>query len=146
VVDCEVANALEEALIRSLSLREIVDHIGNLNGIVYVNAPVDVTRRTTLAGGFFHRIVTAGETRMLWIALAHESRYSDHSMGMLGHELLHALEVLESPARTEADVDALYRRIGDAHGAGIVETDAALAMGHQVERELTAARRIEKKP
>jgi hypothetical protein len=141
-MDCDLATAVEDAIGRSASLRDLVERIGALKGIVYVTAPVHVSRKSTLAGGFFHRIVSAGETRMLWIALAHESRYSDHSMGILGHELRHALEVLESTeTRTEADVDALYNRIGYARSGGIVETDAALAMGQQIERELEAARR-----
>jgi hypothetical protein len=142
VVDCQVATAFERALERSPSLRTLVDRIGELKGIVYVTAPVNVTAKTTLTGGLFHQVVSAGETRILRIALAHESRYSDHSMAILGHELRHALEVLETPdARTEADVDALYGRIGYVRGGGIVETDPAVAMGHQVEQELIAARR-----
>jgi hypothetical protein len=145
VLDCEVANAVSDAIGRSSSLQSMVARIGELKGIVYVTAPVDVTRKTTLAGGFFHRIVSVGETRLLWIALAHESRYSDHSMAILGHELRHVLEVLESrETRTEADVDALYGRIGHVTGAGIVETDAAFTMGRQVERELALSRHAAK--
>lgn len=55
------------------------------------------------------------------------------------------LPSLPPDARTEAAVDALYTRIGYVRGGGTVETEAALAMGHQVEKELTAARRGTKK-
>jgi hypothetical protein len=136
IVDCQLATAFEQALGRSASLRMLVDRIGVLKGIVYVTVPVNVTAKTTLLGGFFHQVTSAGDTHILRIALAHEPRYSDQSMAILGHELRHALEVLETPdARTEADVDALYGRIGYVRSSGIVETDAAVAMEHQVEKE-----------
>src|SRR5689334_6097678 len=75
--DCEVATAFERAIERSASLRMLVDRIGELKGIVYVTTPVNVTAKATLLGGFFHQVVSAGDTRILRIAVAHEPRYSD---------------------------------------------------------------------
>jgi len=60
----------------------------------------------------------------------------------LGHELRHAVEIAAMPEiRCEATLAAAYRRVGiDAGRDGFFETDAAVAAGRAVARELAQAR------
>jgi len=105
-----------------------------------------VTRQGQVAAGLSHGVVCAADTRILRVAIAREYEYGDRAVTTLAHEFRHVLEVLESPqARTEADVDRLFERIGYVRAAGIVETDAALAMGRIVEGELKMSSKSEVK-
>ena len=65
----------------------------------------------------------------------------DRSLITLGHELQHAIEVLEAnDVTTEAAVDRLFERIGIRVSAGVMETHAALDVERAVARELSASR------
>ena len=60
-------------------------------------------------------------------------------LALIGHELRHALEVLEHPEITDvATMDALYRTIGTPETGGLkgYETSAARAAGDKVLSEL----------
>jgi hypothetical protein len=66
---------------------------------------------------------------------------NDAAIAIGGHELRHALEVLEmSDATTESQVDALYTRIGWRTSGHTVETQAALAAGNGIAKELRTSR------
>ena len=65
----------------------------------------------------------------------------DRSLITLGHELQHAIEVLEaSGATTEAGVDRLFERIWVRVGASVMETTSAVSVQRAVARELSANR------
>ena len=70
-------------------------------------------------------------------------RAPPEQMSWLGHELQHAVEVAGAPAvRSEADLVTLMQRIGRSRGQGrLFETDAAVACGRQVAREVAAGLR-----
>jgi hypothetical protein len=123
-----------------MSLRSLVRRLGELHGIVYVSTPASLSGKSRLVGGLSHAIAAAGETRILHVTLVRELDYRDRAIATLAHEFTHALEVLESPdTRTEADVDTLYDRIGYVLARGVVETNAARAMGRVVAAELRAS-------
>jgi len=66
----------------------------------------------------------------------------DNAIAIVGHELRHALEVLElSTACSEGEVDALFERLGWHAGVRAVETQAARDAGETIERELRAAKK-----
>ena len=68
-------------------------------------------------------------------------KVDDSRVAIVGHELRHALEVLElSSARSEAEVEALYDHLGWRTSAHTVETQEALDAGTAISRELRAAR------
>ena len=54
----------------------------------------------------------------------------------MGHELRHALEVIEqSTVRDNGSMFFLYKRIG-THMAGTIETRAAMTAGRKIRKEL----------
>jgi hypothetical protein len=111
-----------------------VRRIEELRGFVFVTSRV--TLPATTEGVLLHRIqLTPDGSRCLWI-LVKLDRLSVHRVGVLGHELQHALEVLESPdVRSSDDIERLFRRHRAINGQ-ILETDAALAAGDRVVSEL----------
>ena len=73
-----------------------------------------------------------------------DGKRDDNAIATVGHELRHALEVLEtSKAITEAEVDALFDRIGWQTSAHTVETQAALDAGNAIARELLASKKTQ---
>jgi hypothetical protein len=112
VLDCEVARLLEDGLTRSPSLAGLVERVGELKGLVFIRL-IDQTHVASAAGGLLHDVATAGDRCLLHIVLVRDYAYGDRTIATLGHELQHAVEVLEHPeARSEAAVDRLYRQIG----------------------------------
>jgi len=119
----------------------VIDRVGELNGIVYIKDAyyVDPRTRRALSGALSHAITMAGTHRVLHVTVAPES--GDRSLITLGHELQHAIEVLEAnDATTEAAVDRLFERIGVRVGASVMETTSAVAVQRAVARELSANR------
>ena len=138
---CRTAARMIVGMARSATLRRVIDRIGELNGIVYIKDAYYVDPRTgrALSGALSHEITTAGTHRVLHMTVAPES--GDRSLITLGHELQHAIEVLEaSDATTEAGVDRLFERIGVRVGASVMETTSAVAVQRAVARELSANR------
>jgi len=60
----------------------------------------------------------------------------DETIVTLAHELQHCVEVLESHATTEAEIDALFQRIGTPVAPGTTETAAAIQFARTVRLEL----------
>jgi hypothetical protein len=136
-LSCPTATRIAQAMIRSATLRGLIDRIGQLQGIVYVEDGhhVNPQTRRVLAGALLHHVTIAGRHRVLRIKIADGSR--DRPIATLAHELQHAIEVLEDPdATTGADIEALFRRIGVTSGADVMETHAAVEAGRTVAREL----------
>lgn len=140
VADCGLAKAIASGLERSETLRKEVDRVGHLKGIVYLESRYFVQPRTraVLSGALLHTVSQAGSRRILRVIVAPES--GDRPILVVAHELQHAIEVLESDAMTEADIDQLFERIGTPAATGIVETQAALDVERTVGRELKLMR------
>jgi hypothetical protein len=130
-------------MMRSATLRRVIDRVGDLNGIVYTEDRYYVNGQTrrVLSGALSHQITKAGTYRILHVMVAPES--GDRRLLTMAHELQHAIEVLEAPGvATEAAVDDLFERIGTHTSAGVVETEAAFAIERAVARELLASREL----
>ena len=142
IIDCRLAAAVERSLERSATLREVVRRVGALQGRVYIRTVVSVMPGgpRSLLGGLSHDVVTCGPYRLLHVTVRHG--YDDKAVATIGHELQHAVEVLEHPeAGTQFEVDGLFLRIGEQVAARVVETRRALAVEAMVFRELRRAKR-----
>jgi len=118
-LDCRVATIVAAGLARSEIFSDLVGRIGRLNGIVYV---------------------MPGRVFMVHARLAFE-RWTDASHDLARFPAFqHAIEVLSSTASTEAEIDALFERIGIPVGHGVTETNAAITVQRTIGRELSALR------
>src|SRR3982751_6755287 len=139
VFDCRLAAAVASAADRSAMLKDLLERVERADGLVFIMNPPLVGPATRLLGGLSHTVTTAGRYRVLRSFIP--ATTNERTIATVGHELTHALEVLEmSPARTEAEVDALFERIGWRTAARVVETQAALDAGDAIARELSARR------
>jgi hypothetical protein len=140
VMDCRLAASLADGLTRSATLRQLVDGIAALNGIVYVVVEPTPAVNKTLLGGLSHRVAVSGSVRVLRITVRQDR--GDAAVATVAHELRHATELLEEPAaRTDATVDVLFARIGVELRPGVFETNAAIVTERAVFRELHESRR-----
>ena len=139
IIDCQLRTAVERAAGRSPTLSDLLQRAQRTDGFVYITPPPPAGTGERLSGGLSHAVSVAGSHRILRIFVSGQP--DDKSMAVVGHELRHALEVLEqSTAASEAEVDALFDRIGWRISERIVETQAALDAGDAVERELRASK------
>jgi hypothetical protein len=139
-VGCDMSKALATGMAHSPAFRGLVARIDRLGGIVYLlpGPVVQPEARRVLTGALLHRVSRSGSRRVLWIKVLPES--GDRVVITLAHELQHAVELLESDATTEAEIDALFDRIGTRTGAWTSETLAATDVERIVRRELLASR------
>jgi len=139
---CQTVTMVADGMRRSPTLRQVIDRVGQLKGIVFIEDRYYVNGKTrrVLSGALSHNITRAGAYRLVHVMVAPES--GDRRLLTMAHELQHAIEVLEAPeVATEAAVDELFERIGTPTSAGIVETEAALDVERAVGRELVANRK-----
>ena len=123
---------IAEAVQRSPTLRRLVEAIGATNGIVYVEQGEcghSVRACLTLT------ITPTAEYRFLRVLV--DARQPDWQvMSSIGHELQHALEVLENISLTSAEAIFLfYAREGMTMGESF-ETPAAVRIGNAVRNEV----------
>jgi hypothetical protein len=139
ILDCRLADAVAAATPRSATLRDIVERVQRSDGLVFVSQSDGIGMVRHAAGGLSHQITRAGHYRVLKIFVS--TSVDDSAIATVGHELRHALEVLElSTASSEAEVDALFDRLGWHAGVRAVETQAARDAGDTIQRELRAAK------
>jgi hypothetical protein len=134
--DTRMARLLEQALSRSARVRALAAQLDAGDVIVYLM--LDPRLDSGLAG----RLTLLGRSplfRFVRVVL-NGSRSIDQMLVSLGHELQHAVEVLEAPEVVdEASLLALYQRIGTetrVSGRPGWETAAAFRVGQEVRREL----------
>jgi len=136
-LDDEIAAVLRTGLRRSPTLASLVARIESSKAIVYVFGH-DVqrpSRGVVLQGGMSHQVTMASSVRVIKIAV--NPFHGDRSIATIGHELWHALEVLDTPDAVDlASVSRLYERIGYVASAGVYETEGAAAAGTRVLHEL----------
>jgi hypothetical protein len=140
ISDCRLATAMANAAARrSAVLKDILERLERSDGRVVVTAHPPTRQATPLLGGLYHTVSVEGNLRVLSIVVFGE--VDDAMVAVVGHELRHALEVLElSSARTKTEVDALFNRIGWHTSKGAVETRAAVDAGNAITRELQASK------
>lgn len=138
---CELASHVMTGVARSETFRRQIERIGALKGIVYIEVGHywNPNALRVLEGFLQHRVTMAGDYRLLYIRIGDVD--GPQAVSLIAHELQHAIEVLESGASTEAEIDALFDRIGSSAGAWVTETEAATEAARTVARELAASAR-----
>ena len=140
ILDCRLAAAVAAAADRSATLRDLLDRVQRTDGLVFITQSSTIGTARQAAGGLSHDVTRAGSHRVLRIFVS--TMVDDNAIAIVGHELRHALEVLElSTACSEGEVDALFERLGWHAGVRAVETQAARDAGETIERELRAAKK-----
>jgi hypothetical protein len=138
--DAMMVSLLSEGSSRSSTFRALVDEVSRLNGIIYIEFGYCAFGH--LDGCLFPFLVSAGGDRYLRIVLSREKKVThDQLLGVIAHELRHALEVLEHKEVIDIEtLQELYRRIGTPlpNGSSGYETSAARAAGDAVLAELSA--------
>jgi hypothetical protein len=133
--DRSVRLLLKRGFNRSYTFAHLMARLEHGDVLVYVE---EVPR---LPGGL--------DGRMMMLPTAHGQRYvriqivlrgtPDESVAILGHELQHAIEVAqESGVSDQAQLTALYQRIGMRGGPHVYDTLAAQEIGRVIRRELLA--------
>jgi hypothetical protein len=129
---------LKEGRDRSGTFRTLVDAIDHSNGIVYVEFGYCAFGH--LDGCLLPFIAsTHGDRYVRVIVIPEKSRLShDQLLALIGHELRHALEVLEHPEVVDVPtMENMYRSIGTPiAGQRGFETSAARSTGSAVLAEL----------
>jgi hypothetical protein len=136
---CELMRAVVTGMSDSPNFRRLVERVAALHGIVYFTArqAVNAQNRRVMDGTLQHRVTVAGSHRLLYATVTPYSGV--RPVPIIAHELQHAIEVLESNAMSERDIDDLFDRIGMHTSASKVETAAALACEAVVAKELVSA-------
>ena len=127
-----VAEQIHATAGQSGTFCRLLETIGRTDGLVYVS-PGRCGRN--IRACLTHQVIVAGPQRVLHI-LVDDTRERRMLMAAIGHELRHAVEVLENPAiaSTAALVD-FYQHHGLRIGKTL-ETEAAIQAGVDVYREL----------
>jgi hypothetical protein len=122
---------IEQGYERSATFRRLVDDLERSNVIVHLQrAP-----RPIAGAGSLQFVVTAGGQRYLRVYL-NMRLPSPPLIGIIAHELMHALEIASAPEVVdEATMVALYRRIGRRNRHGY-DTDTACDIGERVVTEV----------
>jgi hypothetical protein len=128
-----IARLIQQARERSKTFRSLVEAINASDGIVYVE-------EGTCGHGMpacLMTVTVAGPHRMLWVKVDTRKAGSD-AMWLIGHELRHAIEVLNDRSVTsQVDMYLFYSKVGQKqNGERSFETAAAIEAGEAVREEL----------
>ena len=127
-----LARLIDEASARSATFRTLVDTINATDGIVYLQTGRCPGR---VQACLSHSVTRSGPNRVLRIVV-NVDRAENEVMASMGHELRHALEVLEDvTVDSNAAIYFFYRRFGSG-SADRFETDAAIRAENQVRKEV----------
>lgn len=143
--DNRVATMLLDGLRRSPSLAALVDRIEASDVIVYIEIQPHLNKALS---GCLTWIATAGGYRYVRASLS-PNLSADALIAAMGHELQHAVEIVEDPSVTgPASLLALYHRIGSGGPPGSVRLDTheARAAGVRVRQDLRGPRVAEAVP
>ena len=126
-------NALATGRQHSAFFRSLTAIIDRSDLIVYVS-----TSRTLPNGVDGHLLLVAAVTGARYLRIVVSADLPpDRFVGVLGHELMHAVEVAGDPeVRDHASLRALYVRIGHSHDGVRFDTPEAVAAGYRVLSEL----------
>jgi hypothetical protein len=138
--DPRVMTLLELGMLRSPTLRALVDRIEASDVFVYVGMSRTINAR--LAGCL--TFMTKTDRHRYLRAYLNPDLSQDLLIAALAHELQHAVEVIDEPSVVdEKSLSAFYKRVGMPSLAATSqgwETRVAQATGQQVGRELVATR------
>lgn len=135
--DSRIKDALREGSARSATFRALLDRVELGDVIVYV--ATDRQIKSSLSG-MLTWMTQAGGYRYVRASINPDQSF-DQVIATIGHELRHAIEVIEDPSVTsEKTLVQLYKRIGQHTNTSTPtrwETVAAQQTGTQVRRELS---------
>ena len=136
-LDMWADETFDRGLSRSAVIRRLVEALEQSDLIVHVQSvptlPLGTAGQMRFAGD-------RGGSRYVRIQL-HRVLAPDERAAILAHELQHALELAQSPARTDDAVRELYERIGQHAGSRTVfDTAAARVAGTRAWFELRGLR------
>jgi len=138
--DAGMLELLREGSERSATFRSLVDEISRSNGIVYLEFGYCAFGH--LDGCVLPFLVSSHGDRYLRLVVTPEKKVThDQRLGLIAHEMRHALEVLEHPEVVDTEtLLELYRKIGTPglHATNGYETSSAHAAGDAVRAELSA--------
>lgn len=132
----EILETLAHGVSVSPSLHALVDRLDVSDVVVYLG--FDRSPSPRLAG---HLTLIAAVPGRRYLRVAIDRRLNGlQRVGILGHELQHAVEIAESPWVTdETSLSTLYRRIGfrsDGATGECFESVGAIFAGRSVEKEM----------
>jgi hypothetical protein len=145
--DARLRRLIDEGLRTSPTFRSIVDRLIGTDVIVHLQcdpvAPPHVDGRLTFSA-------KAGGFRYIVVRLRHQAN-PVLFIGLLAHELRHAVEVADTPAIVDSlSLAREYARIGYVRGntpeAMSFDTDAAIDAGYRVVAEIGAVRQASRRP
>lgn len=131
--DRRLLAAVISASAGSDTFRALLDALRARQAIVYVRWAPGLSRR--LEGVLWPQVTVAGGVRYLQVGLRH-APVGERLIGVLAHELQHAIEALDSGAETPAGVLSWFREAGDGVPRRVYETKAAIDTGERVESDL----------
>jgi hypothetical protein len=128
-----IATLIQHASERSHTFRGLEETISASDGIVYIE-PGTCGRDMRAC---FVNVTMAGSNRILWLMVDVRGVDCD-LMGLIGHELQHAVEVLGDPSITSGtEMYFFYRENPDGRSGGpAFETDAAIKADETVRAEV----------
>jgi hypothetical protein len=119
----------------SATFQRLVRRLEHSDVIVYVDLTVDVPPQLV---GALRFLTMTKSSRFLVVRLNRTLAPGAALVGILGHELQHAVEVADAEDVTSAEgLDRLYRRIGVATGPEMYDTEAARQTGNDVRDEVS---------
>ena len=134
-----LAALLEEATSESETFAGLIAQLDASDVIVHVEPNVRLS--TGLGGATNHNITTRGRVRYVRVAI-NPQRSRERLIGLIAHELQHALEIARDPAViSESDAVSLFQRIGFKNPGGWYETETAREIERRVIEEALAHRR-----
>jgi hypothetical protein len=137
--DARLEKLLKEGAARSATFKALVDRIEASNVIVYI--ALNPMMKSNLSG-MLTWMTRSGDFRYVRASISPDLT-PEQMIATLGHELQHAVEVIEDESVIdEKSLVALYRRIGHQNSNAAParwETTAAQQAGFRVRRELGSA-------
>ena len=129
-----IASLIERAAERSKTFRGLVEAINTSDGIVYVEEGQcgrHVVKSCVAA-------VTQTATNRILVVKVNIRNAEGELMGLIGHELRHAIEILVEPTLVDTvSMYFLYQRIGRLGTYTTIETQAAVQAGDAVRAEVS---------
>lgn len=131
-VDPVIGPLIARGIERSATFRGLVRAIDSSDSYVYVKkGSCGPSVRACLVA-----VASAESARFVWLKV--DLRTADAELiSRMGHELRHALEVIEEPTvRDNGSMFFLYKRIGTHMAGSTIETRAAMTAGRRIRKEV----------